>query len=205
MCGIVGYIGSNNAVPILIDGLKKLEYRGYDSAGIAINQNNELYINKKAGRIKNLEKAISEDLYSTIGIGHTRWATHGEPTEVNAHPHYNKTKSIAVIHNGIIENYMEIKKWLMEDKGVVFESDTDTEVIAHLIDQFYKGDLVKAVEKSVKRLLLDIDHVWDAQEEESGPLDFDKNVILTKLSNMHKISRQAFWNVTTEEAKEAWK
>jgi len=152
MCGIVGYIGSNNAVPILIDGLKKLEYRGYDSAGIAINQNNELYINKKAGRIKNLEKAISEDLYSTIGIGHTRWATHGEPTEVNAHPHYNKTKSIAVIHNGIIENYMEIKKWLMEDKGVVFESDTDTEVIAHLIDQFYKGDLVKAVEKSVKRL-----------------------------------------------------
>ncbi|HKL43213.1 MAG TPA: glutamine--fructose-6-phosphate transaminase (isomerizing) [Clostridia bacterium] len=152
MCGIVGYIGVNNAVPVLIDGLKKLEYRGYDSAGIAINQDNKLYINKKAGRIKNLEEAINGDLFSTIGIGHTRWATHGEPSEVNAHPHYNKTQSIAVIHNGIIENYMEIKKWLMEDKGVVFKSDTDTEVIAHLIDEFYDGDLVKAVEKSVKRL-----------------------------------------------------
>lgn len=152
MCGIVGYIGVNNAVPVLIDGLKKLEYRGYDSAGIAINQNNKLYINKKAGRIKNLEKAINGDLFSNVGIGHTRWATHGEPSEVNAHPHYNKAQSIAVIHNGIIENYMEIKKWLMEDKGVVFMSDTDTEVIAHLIDEFYDGDLVKAVEKSIKRL-----------------------------------------------------
>jgi len=152
MCGIVGYVGINNAVPVLIDGLKKLEYRGYDSAGIAINQNNKLYINKKAGRIINLEAAINGDLFSNIGIGHTRWATHGEPSEVNAHPHYNKTQSIAVIHNGIIENYMEIKKWLMEDKGVIFKSDTDTEVIAHLIDEFYEGDLVKAVEKSVKRL-----------------------------------------------------
>lgn len=152
MCGIVGYIGKDNAVPILIEGLKKLEYRGYDSAGIAINLDNELYINKKAGRILNLEKSINKDLFSNIGIGHTRWATHGEPSEVNAHPHYNNTKSIAVIHNGIIENYMEIKKWLMEDKGIIFESDTDTEVIAHLIDEFYEGDLVKAVEKSVKRL-----------------------------------------------------
>jgi glucosamine--fructose-6-phosphate aminotransferase (isomerizing) len=152
MCGIVGYIGVNNAVPVLIEGLKKLEYRGYDSAGIAINQDNKLYINKKAGRIKNLEEAINGDLFSTIGIGHTRWATHGEPSEVNAHPHYNKTQSIAVIHNGIIENYMEIKKWLMEDKGVIFKSDTDTEVVAHLIDEFYDGDLVKAVEKAVKRL-----------------------------------------------------
>lgn len=152
MCGIVGYIGEKNAVPVLIDGLKKLEYRGYDSAGIAINTDAGLSINKKQGRIINLENAIKEDLFATIGIGHTRWATHGAPSEVNAHPHFNTDKTIAVIHNGIIENYMEIKKWLIEDCGITFHSETDTEVIAHLIDQFYEGDLVDAVEKAIKRL-----------------------------------------------------
>lgn len=152
MCGIVGYIGEKNAVPVLLEGLKKLEYRGYDSSGIAINTREGLSINKKQGRIVNLENALEEGLFSTIGIGHTRWATHGAPSEVNAHPHFNTDKTIAVIHNGIIENYMEIKKWLIEDCGIKFHSETDTEVIAHLIDQFYNGDLVAAVEKAVKRL-----------------------------------------------------
>lgn len=151
MCGIVGYIGKNNAVPVLIDGLKKLEYRGYDSAGIAVSGKEELIIKKKAGRISNLEGSIEDDLYSNIGIGHTRWATHGEPTEVNAHPHFNKTKSIAVIHNGIIENYSEIKNWLINERDIVFKSDTDTEVIAHLIDEYYEGDIVKAVKEAISK------------------------------------------------------
>jgi glucosamine--fructose-6-phosphate aminotransferase (isomerizing) len=151
MCGIIGYIGSGNAVPVIIDGLKKLEYRGYDSSGIAINVKNELVIEKKEGRIVNLENILDKDLYANIGIGHTRWATHGEPSEINAHPHYNEKKSIAVIHNGIIENYIEIKKWLIE-KNVEFVSETDTEVIAHLIGYYYKDDLVLAVKESLKKL-----------------------------------------------------
>ncbi|MEA1974919.1 MAG: glutamine--fructose-6-phosphate transaminase (isomerizing) [Bacillota bacterium] len=151
MCGIIGYIGSGNAVPVIIDGLKKLEYRGYDSSGIAINVENELLIEKRQGRIVNLENTLDKDLYANIGIGHTRWATHGEPSEINAHPHYNESKSIAVIHNGIIENYIEIKKWLME-KNIEFISETDTEVIAHLVGYYYKGDLVSAVKESLKKL-----------------------------------------------------
>ena len=151
MCGIIGYIGEKNAVPVIIEGLKKLEYRGYDSAGIAINIGKELKIEKKQGRIINLEKSLDNDLYANVGIGHTRWATHGEPSEINAHPHYNTDKSIAVIHNGIIENYTEIKKWL-ESEGIEFISETDTEVIAHLVSYNYKGDLVKAVTESLKRL-----------------------------------------------------
>jgi len=151
MCGIIGYIGEKNAVPVIIDGLKKLEYRGYDSAGIAINIGNELKIEKKQGRIINLEKSLDNDLYANVGIGHTRWATHGEPSEINAHPHYNIDKSIAVIHNGIIENYTELKKWL-EGEGIKFISETDTEVVAHLVSYYYNGDLVKAVTESLKRL-----------------------------------------------------
>ena len=151
MCGIIGYIGSGNAVPVIIDGLKKLEYRGYDSSGIAINVKNKLVIEKKEGRIINLENILDKDLYANIGIGHTRWATHGEPSKINAHPHYNESKSIAVIHNGIIENYIEIKKWLIE-KNIEFVSETDTEVIAHLIGYYYKGDLVLAVKESLKKL-----------------------------------------------------
>ncbi|MDM8534907.1 glutamine--fructose-6-phosphate transaminase (isomerizing) [Clostridiaceae bacterium HSG29] len=151
MCGIIGYIGGNNAVPAIIDGLKKLEYRGYDSSGIAINIDDKLVIEKKEGRIINLENSLDVNLYSNIGIGHTRWATHGEPSEVNAHPHFSTDKSIAVIHNGIIENYLEIKKWL-ESENVRFVSETDTEVIAHLISYNYNGDLEEAVTESLKRL-----------------------------------------------------
>lgn len=141
MCGIVGYVGKRNACNILIDGLKKLEYRGYDSAGIAINAENEIISIKEKGRIKNLELLLeNKDLSGTIGIGHTRWATHGVPSVLNAHPHCNETKTIYVVHNGIIENYISLKKMLIE-KGYKFVSETDTETIAHLIDMYKKEGL----------------------------------------------------------------
>jgi glucosamine--fructose-6-phosphate aminotransferase (isomerizing) len=147
MCGIVGYIGDKDALPILIDGLKRLEYRGYDSAGVAIVGDNLLVI-KTAGRIANLEEKLkTETLHGTLGIGHTRWATHGIPNDVNAHPHFSESKNIVVIHNGIIENYLEIKKMLIHE-GRTFRTETDTEVIAYLIDEFYEGDLLKAVKKA---------------------------------------------------------
>jgi len=152
MCGIVGYIGSHKAVPYLIEGLSKLEYRGYDSAGIAVNIDGQVRVFKTKGRLKNLEEKIDMDMNTVIGIGHTRWATHGAPSDENAHPHTNASQTIAVIHNGIIENYMEIKEWLEEDKNVVFRSETDTEVIAHLIDYYYEGDLLDAVFKAVDRM-----------------------------------------------------
>ncbi|OJV61746.1 MAG: glutamine--fructose-6-phosphate aminotransferase [Clostridiales bacterium 38-18] len=153
MCGIVGYIGTQNAVPYLIEGLSKLEYRGYDSAGIAINIDNQLKIFKTKGRLKNLEEILDPNAKSVIGIGHTRWATHGAPSNLNAHPHLNQSETIAVIHNGIIENYMEIKEWLIKDKKVTFKSETDSEVIAHLVDYFYEGDLLDAVYKAVDRMI----------------------------------------------------
>jgi len=152
MCGIVGYVGTNNAVPYLLEGLSKLEYRGYDSAGIAVNVNQQLQIFKAKGRLKNLETILDTSLNSVVGIGHTRWATHGAPSDVNAHPHANESQTIAVIHNGIIENYMEIKEWLIHDKHVSFKSETDSEVIAHLIDYYYEGDLLDAVYKAVDRM-----------------------------------------------------
>ncbi|MCA0386689.1 MAG: glutamine--fructose-6-phosphate transaminase (isomerizing) [Firmicutes bacterium] len=152
MCGIVGYVGTNNAVPYLLEGLSKLEYRGYDSAGIAVNVNQQLQIFKAKGRLKNLETILDTSLSSVVGIGHTRWATHGAPSDVNAHPHANESQTIAVIHNGIIENYMEIKEWLTHDKHVSFKSETDSEVIAHLIDYYYEGDLLDAVYKAVDRM-----------------------------------------------------
>ena len=152
MCGIVGYIGTQNAVPYLIEGLSKLEYRGYDSAGIAINIDNQLKIFKTKGRLKNLEEILDPNATSIIGIGHTRWATHGAPSNLNAHPHLNQSETIAVIHNGIIENYMEIKEWLIQDKNVTFKSETDSEVIAHLVDYYYEGDLLDAVYKAVDRM-----------------------------------------------------
>ncbi|MFI3226573.1 MAG: glutamine--fructose-6-phosphate transaminase (isomerizing) [Clostridia bacterium] len=153
MCGIVGYIGSKNAVPILIDGLEKLEYRGYDSAGIAVYNDNAVFVEKSKGRLKNLEEKIADhNLFGTIGIGHTRWATHGEPSYLNAHPHVNLDSSIAVIHNGIIENYLEIKDFLLTECGIAMKSETDTEVIAHLIGYYYKGDLLDAVYKAVDRM-----------------------------------------------------
>ncbi len=145
MCGIVGYIGKRDAIPILIDGLKQLEYRGYDSAGIAAVVDGKLIVQKKAGRISELEKSLSgENIHSTIGISHTRWATHGEPTDVNAHPHVDCTGEIAVVHNGIIENCNALSEFLKQ-KGHKLRTDTDTEVIAHLVEEYYNGDLLQAV------------------------------------------------------------
>lgn len=152
MCGIVGYTGHENAKNIVIDGLKKLEYRGYDSAGIALLGDGTLTVRKKAGRIANLEEAISgEKLFGTTGIGHTRWATHGSPTDTNAHPHMSGDGEIAIVHNGIIENYQEIKEELIRGHGITFQSETDSEVIAQLLGVLYDGDLEKAVAEAVKR------------------------------------------------------
>ena len=153
MCGIVGYVGNDDAREIIIEGLKKLEYRGYDSAGIALYKDGKIQVRKSAGRIANLEKLIeTEDLHSTVGIGHTRWATHGAPSDVNAHPHSDMANTLAVVHNGIIENYLELKEWLSKEHGVVFRSETDTEVIAHLISVFYENDLKEAVFKAVDKM-----------------------------------------------------
>ena len=139
MCGIVGYIGKKEAFPILIKGLKRLEYRGYDSAGIAL-LNGNLNIYKKAGKVSDLEK-VTYDQYLTanIGIGHTRWATHGEPNDNNAHPHLSQSGELAIIHNGIIENYASIKKELKK-RGYTFQSDTDTEVLVNLIEEVKKEE-----------------------------------------------------------------
>ncbi|MDO8685939.1 MAG: glutamine--fructose-6-phosphate transaminase (isomerizing), partial [Clostridiales bacterium] len=152
MCGIVGYIGDKCVAPILINGLKKLEYRGYDSSGIALFQGGEIKVLKCKGRLAALEgKLKSELLDGKMGIGHTRWATHGEPNDINSHPHISKSGNIAVVHNGIIENYMKLKEFL-QDQGFVFVSETDTEVIAHLIEYHYKGDLIHAVIESINEL-----------------------------------------------------
>lgn len=152
MCGIVGYVGENRALPFLLSGLNKLEYRGYDSSGIAIYDDGKLDVIKAVGRLKELENKIEGmDLCGHVGIGHTRWATHGRPSEVNSHPHTDCNGDIAVIHNGIIENYMSLKSEL-EKAGHVFKSETDTEVVAHLVESNYRGDIVDAVRRSIKRL-----------------------------------------------------
>lgn len=148
MCGIVGYLGKRKASEVIVDGLEKLEYRGYDSAGIAINTGSELEIRKFKGKLAVLAEDLKKNpIEGNLGIGHTRWATHGEPSDVNSHPHFNSDKSIAVVHNGIIENYSEIRKELSED-GVEFLSKTDTEVIPHLISKYYNGNLLEAVFKA---------------------------------------------------------
>lgn len=151
MCGIIGYIGRDDAVPVIIDGLKRLEYRGYDSAGLAILPGGRIWLEKKEGRLSRLEESLNGYPLSNIGIGHTRWATHGVPSDVNAHPHLDCKGDIAVVHNGIIENYAELRQWLME-RGHIFKSQTDTEVLAHLVEEFYHGDLIQAVQESVKYL-----------------------------------------------------
>ncbi|MDD6193134.1 MAG: glutamine--fructose-6-phosphate transaminase (isomerizing) [Lachnospiraceae bacterium] len=153
MCGIVGYIGKSQAAPILLDGLAKLEYRGYDSAGIAVYDGNKIVGKKAMGRLKVLSELThdGETMPGTLGIGHTRWATHGAPTDENAHPHFNEDETIAVVHNGIIENYLKLKKKLIE-KGYHFHSETDTEVVAHLLDYYYKGDPLEAVTKVMHRV-----------------------------------------------------
>lgn len=153
MCGIVGYVGADNARDIIIDGLKKLEYRGYDSAGIALLADGKLTVRKKEGKIANLEKAIAgENLFGTTGIGHTRWATHGAPSDFNAHPHINSDSSIAIVHNGIIENYVELKEWLTKEHGITFRTETDSEVIAHLLGVLKKTTLEDAVFEAVKMM-----------------------------------------------------
>ena len=155
MCGIVGYVGQkNNSVPVLISGLESLEYRGYDSAGVAVLSNGAIGIRKTKGKVEKLRDLLLEQPISgKVGIGHTRWATHGVPSDENAHPHFSNDDKIAVVHNGIIENYQELKDELQK-KGYVFHSDTDTETVAHLIDDYYKqgGDLLEAVRLTLQAI-----------------------------------------------------
>ena len=156
MCGIVGYVGNRKAVPILLDGLRRLEYRGYDSAGLAVvNGGGELVVRRAKGKLRNLEEALRDNPVDGIfGIGHTRWATHGRPTEENAHPHRSGNGDVVVVHNGIIENYLTLKHELIAE-GHQFQSETDTEVIAHLIEKHYKvgnGNLEQAVVKAVHQM-----------------------------------------------------
>ena len=153
MCGIVGYTGENQAAPILLDGLEKLEYRGYDSAGLAVYNGREIEVVKAKGRLQALRQLTNDGLAmeGTVGIGHTRWATHGEPSVVNSHPHFNADKSIAVVHNGIIENYQPLRDRMIR-KGYEFVSQTDTEVLAHMLDYYYKGDPLEAISKVLTRV-----------------------------------------------------
>ena len=152
MCGIVGYAGARDVVPVLLGGLSRLEYRGYDSAGVAVVTDGQLNIYKTKGRLAALRDLMEGCCAAdTVGIGHTRWATHGEPSFENSHPHTNCAGDIAVVHNGIIENYMKLKEWLKAE-GAVFTSETDTEVVAHLINHFYEGDLLAAVMEAVGKL-----------------------------------------------------
>ena len=154
MCGIVGFIGGQEAAPILLEGLARMEYRGYDSAGLAVLDTGKgLQVVKAKGRLKVLNEKVDggKKMFGTVGVGHTRWATHGEPSDANSHPLLSDSGRIAVVHNGIIENYMEIKEFLQE-KGVVFHSDTDTEVVAQLLDYYYRGDILDAVQKVLHRI-----------------------------------------------------
>ena len=152
MCGIVGYLGSGRATSFLINGLSKLEYRGYDSAGVAVLNDGNIEVRKFKGRLANLADNIKENpVDGNVGIGHTRWATHGAPSDVNSHPHLNSKETIAVVQNGIIENYLALRTWL-KGEGYTFKSETDTEVIPNLIDYYYDGDLFEAVTKALKKL-----------------------------------------------------
>ncbi len=153
MCGIVGYIGTKQAAPIILDGLSKLEYRGYDSAGMAIYDDGKINITKSVGRLKVLENMTrgGETMPGVCGIGHTRWATHGVPSNTNAHPHFNADETITVVHNGIIENYIQLRK-MLTDRGYKFVSETDTEVLAHLLDYYYKGNPLETITKVLHRV-----------------------------------------------------
>jgi len=153
MCGVVGYIGNSQAAPILLDGLSKLEYRGYDSAGVAIYSNGHIVVEKSKGRLQILSDKIDggKSIVGTAGIGHTRWATHGAPSDVNSHPHTSTCGKIAVVHNGIIENYLKLKEFLTK-KGYSFLSDTDTEVIAHIFDYYYNGDILETIIKILEKI-----------------------------------------------------
>src|SRR5712671_690975 len=152
MCGIVGYIGPKKVVPVVIEGLRKLEYRGYDSAGIAVVNDGKLEVRRAPGKLRNLEETLQKSpIEGTYGIGHTRWATHGRPTEENAHPHRDCTGQIVVVHNGIVENYLSLKQQL-QDEGHKFVTETDTEIIAHLVEKHFTGNLEAAVRSTVKEL-----------------------------------------------------
>ena len=153
MCGIVGYTGPREAGPILIEGLRRLEYRGYDSAGIAlVDEEGEIFVEKKAGKLANLQTAIADRTpHAALGLAHTRWATHGRPNDLNAHPHQDCTGEITVIHNGIIENFRELRDEL-EARGHTLASETDTEAIAHLVEDAYQGDLADAVRAALRRV-----------------------------------------------------
>src|SRR5580700_11352754 len=153
MCGIVGYIGTRKAVPIILDGLKRLEYRGYDSAGLAVYcDDGHLAVRRAQGKLRNLEESIRMDpVDGAFGIGHTRWATHGRPTEENAHPHRDCKGDVVVVHNGIVENYLTLKHQLQAE-GHEFKTETDTEIIAHLVEKYSKGNLEEAVRAAIKDL-----------------------------------------------------
>jgi len=151
LCGIIGYAGYRDAIPEIIEGLKRLEYRGYDSAGVAVITDVGLWIEKREGRLSRLEECLNGRPQACIGVGHTRWATHGVPNDVNAHPHVDCQEEFAVVHNGIIENFGHLRRWLVQ-KGHVFRSQTDTEVLCHLIEDCYQGDLVEAVRKAIPYL-----------------------------------------------------
>jgi glucosamine--fructose-6-phosphate aminotransferase (isomerizing) len=152
MCGIVGYVGPRRATDVLIGGLARLEYRGYDSAGVAVIDGDVLEVQRRVGKLANLREAITlKPIEGSIGIGHTRWATHGRPSEENAHPHTDCSGRIAVVHNGIIENYSDLRSELAA-AGHILRSETDTETIAHLVEAYYEGDLVEAVRKVLARL-----------------------------------------------------
>src|SRR5580700_5670296 len=153
MCGIVGYVGKKRVVPVIIDGLRRLEYRGYDSAGIAVCGNGgALQVRRAEGKLRNLEEVIRlNPLDGSYGIGHTRWATHGRPTEENAHPHRDCHGDIVVVHNGIVENYLALKHQLSAE-GHRFVTETDTEIIAHLVEKYYDGNLENAVRDAIRQL-----------------------------------------------------
>ncbi|MGH7534700.1 MAG: glutamine--fructose-6-phosphate transaminase (isomerizing), partial [Gemmatimonadales bacterium] len=152
MCGIVGYVGFRDALPVIVEGLRRLEYRGYDSAGVAVVRNGELRRRRSAGKLQNLEASLRSDpLAGDYGVGHTRWATHGRPSEENAHPHQDCQGRLVVVHNGIIENFLALKARL-QAAGHVFVTQTDTEVVAHLVESLYQGSLESAVRRAVREL-----------------------------------------------------
>src|SRR5512137_226485 len=164
MCGIIGYIGAKPVVPVLIEGLRRLEYRGYDSAGVAVVRNGAISVRRSAGKLSKLEDAIQSDpLDGDYGIGHTRWATHGRPSEENAHPHRDCTGRIVVVHNGIVENYLALKKKLIED-GHKFTTETDTEVIAHLVEKHLQSQGTNGsripLEEAVRRTCRELNGVF---------------------------------------------
>src|SRR5262245_3306494 len=160
MCGIIGYIGPKNVVPVLIDGLRKLEYRGYDSAGVAVVRGGTVSLRRSAGKLSNLEQVIGADpITGDYGVGHTRWATHGRPTEENAHPHRDCAGRIVVVHNGIIENYLDLKREL-QGQDHIFQTETDTEVVAHLIEKHLNQDSAGGLETAFRRALAELRGIY---------------------------------------------